>query len=396
MQMGFKMNYLKQIYHRYHKSSINEKTKILDEFCKVCGYVRKYGIRKLNDVFPDDKDPKPKKQKTRKRKYLNQTISMLEILMESTNYLCSVRLKAAIPLWLPHMKKRYPIPPEVEKQLMVISPSTIERSLKTKKYKLKRKIYGTTKPGYLLKHQIPIKTDSWNVNKPGFTETDLVSHSGDKADGDFIHSCNLTDIKTTWTETRAIMGKGQFATQQALSDIKASLPFKLLGIDSDNGSEFINYHLYKYCEDNKIQFTRSRPYKKDDNAHIEQKNWTHVRKIFGYVRYDSDEAMEAMNDLYRNELRLMQNLFLPSQKLKKKKRIGSKYIRVYDKPQTPLQRVLSCKSENINKNIIKELVAALNSINPFDLAKIIDVKINKIYKLASLTRRQKNSLKRVA
>jgi len=396
MQMGFKMNYLKQIYHRYHKSSINEKTKILDEFCKVCGYVRKYGIRKLNDVFPDDKDPKPKKQKTRKRKYLNQTISMLEILMESTNYLCSVRLKAAIPLWLPHMKKRYPIPPEVEKQLMVISPSTIERSLKTKKCKLKRKIYGTTKPGYLLKHQIPIKTDSWNVNKPGFTETDLVSHSGDKADGDFIHSCNLTDIKTTWTETRAIMGKGQFAAQQALSDIKASLPFKLLGIDSDNGSEFINYHLYKYCEDNKIQFTRSRPYKKDDNAHIEQKNWTHVRKIFGYVRYDSDEAMEAMNDLYRNELRLMQNLFLPSQKLKKKKRIGSKYIRVYDKPQTPLQRVLSCKSENINKNIIKELVAALNSINPFDLAKIIDVKINEIYKLASLTRRQKNSLKRVA
>jgi len=396
MQMGFKMNYLKQIYQRYHKSSINEKTKILDEFCKVCGYVRKYGIRKLNDVFPDDKDPKPKKLKNRKKKYLNQTISILEILMESTNYLCSVRLKAAIPLWLPHMKKRFPLTPEIEKQLLAISPSTIERSLKNKKRKLKRKIYGTTKPGYLLKHQIPIKTDSWNVHEPGFAEIDLVSHSGDKADGDFIYSCNFTDIKTTWTETRAIMGKGQFATQQALTSIESSLPFKLLGIDSDNGSEFINYHLYKYCQDNKIQFTRSRPYKKDDNAHIEQKNWTHVRKIFGYVRYDSEQALEAMNDLYRNELRIMQNLFLPSQKLIKKKRIGSKYIRVYDKPQTPLQRVLNCKLNNIDKNKIKELVALSNSINPFDLAKIIDVKINKIYRLASLTRRQKNSLKQVA
>jgi len=294
------------------------------------------------------------------------------------------------------MKKRFPLTPEIEKQLLAISPSTIERSLKNKKRKLKRKIYGTTKPGYLLKHQIPIKTDSWNVHEPGFAEIDLVSHSGDKADGDFIYSCNFTDIKTTWTETRAIMGKGQFATQQALTSIESSLPFKLLGIDSDNGSEFINYHLYKYCQDNKIQFTRSRPYKKDDNAHIEQKNWTHVRKIFGYVRYDSEQALEAMNDLYRNELRIMQNLFLPSQKLIKKKRIGSKYIRVYDKPQTPLQRVLNCKLNNIDKNKIKELVALSNSINPFDLAKIIDVKINKIYRLASLTRRQKNSLKQVA
>lgn len=396
MKIEFKMNYLKQIYQRYHKSSIGEKTKILDEFCKVCGYVRKYAIRKLNDIFPDDNNPKPKKPKNRKKKYLNQTISMLEILMEATNYLCSVRLHSAIPLWMPHLKKLYPVSQEVENQLLSISPSTIERNLKNKKCKLKRKIYGTTKPGYLLKHQIPIKTDYWNVNEPGFTEIDLVSHSGDCADGDFINSCDLTDIKTTWTETRAIMGKGQFAAQKAIDDIKASLPFKLLGIDSDNGSEFINYHLHKYCMDNNIQFTRSRPYKKDDNAHIEQKNWTHVRKIVGYARYDSEEAKDAMNDLYRNELRLMQNLFLPSQKLKKKKKVGSKYIRVYDKPQTPLQRVLAYKSKNIDRNKIKDLVTIFNSTNPFELAKIIDQKINRIYKLASLSRSQKRLLKRVA
>lgn len=396
MELRFKMNYLKQIYHRYHKSKTSEKTRMLDEFCKVCGYVRKYAIRKLNAPLSDDTTPKPTKHRNREKKYLSQTISLLELLLESTNYLCSVRLHAAIPIWLPHLKKLYPIPIEIEKQLLSISPSTIERRLRNKKYILKRKIYGTTKPGYLLKHQIPIKTDSWNVKEPGFTETDLVSHSGDSADGDFIHSCNLTDIKTTWTETRAIMGKGQFAAQQAIDDIKTSLPFNLLGIDSDNGSEFINYHLYKYCADNKIQFTRSRPYKKDDNAHIEQKNWTHVRKIFGYVRYDSDEALEAMNNLYRYELRIMQNLFLPSQKLLKKKRVGSKYVKVYDKPQTPLQRVCVCKSKNIDKNKLNKLVAAFNSINPFELNRIIDSKINKIHKMASLSRRQKRLIKYVA
>jgi len=149
-------------------------------------------------------------------------------------------------------------------------------------------------------------------------EIDTVSHSGSSADSDFILSLNCTDIHTTWTETRAVMGKGQILTLDAIIDIKNSLPFALRGIDSDNGSEFINYHLKRFCDNNKIQFTRSRPYKKDDNAHIEQKNWTHVRKIFGYIRYDSKFALNLMNDLYRNELRLFHNFFQPSVKLSKK------------------------------------------------------------------------------
>lgn len=389
MRKRFRMNYLVQIHHRYQKSTGQGKTRILDEFCKVCGYVRKYAIRKLNAPLPDDDAPKPTTPKNRKKKYLKETITMLEIIWKATNYLCSVRLHAAIPIWLPHLKDQYHLSGKVKQQLLDISPSTIDRRLKGKKQKLKRKIYGTTKPGSLLKHQIPIKTDHWNVSEPGFTETDLVSHSGNSADGDFIHSCNITDIHTTWTETRAIMGKGQHAALEAIKDIQNALPFNLLGIDSDNGSEFINYHLLKYCTDQNIQFTRSRPYKKDDNAHIEQKNWTHVRKIFGYLRYDSLEALIAMNDLYRNELKLLQNLFLPSQKLIKKVRVGSRYIRKYDKPQTPLQRLRACKSKNIHILKLSHFTDLFNSLNPFLLSLAIDDKISTIYKLASKSRASK-------
>ena len=379
----FKMKYLKHVYHRYHKSNNSDKTKILDEFCKVCGYVRKYAIRQFNAPLPDNDSPKPKQPgRIRKKKYLKETITMLEIIWKATNYLCGVRLHAAIPIWLPHLKDLYRISDKINTQLLQISPSTIDRSLKEKKRILKHKIYGTTKPGYMLKSQIPIKTERWDAKEPGFTETDLVSHSGNSADGNFIHSCNITDILTTWTETRAIMGKGQFATLEAIEDIQKSLPFKLLGIDSDNGSEFINYHLLNYCFKHDIQFTRSRPYKKDDNAHIEQKNWTHVRKIFGYLRYDSEEVLSAMNDLYRNELKLIQNLFLPSQKLIKKIRVGSRYIKKYDAPQTPLQRLRSCNSKNIDKAKLNQFIELFISMNPFIISSAIDNKIDNIFKLA--------------
>ena len=166
----------------------------------------------------------------------------------------------------------------------------------------------------MLKHHIPLKTDHWDVQVPGFTEIDLVSHSGNSASGDFCYSLNLTDIHTGWTETQAVLGKSQEAVRGALETIRQALPFALRGIDSDNGSEFINQHLCRYCQAQAVQFTRGRPYKKDDNAHIEQKNWTHVRRLLGYLRYDTPGAREAINDLYRHELRRFQNLFLPSVK----------------------------------------------------------------------------------
>lgn len=386
MRKRFGMDYLNKIYHRYHRSNSMDKTKILNEFCTVCGYARKYAIRKLNAPLPDTDSPKPIQPGNRTKTYLKETIAMLEIMWKATNYLCSVRLHAAIPIWLPHLKHHYHISQKVSDQLLSISPSTIDRSLKDKKQKLKHKLYGTTKPGSLLKHQIPIKPGPWDTDEPGFTEVDLVSHSGNSGEGDFIHSCNITDIHSGWTETRAIENKGQLATLQAIRDIQHALPFKLLGIDSDNGSEFINYHLLKYCLDHNIDFTRSRPYKKDDNAHVEQKNWTCVRKIFGYLRYDSPQALDAMNDLYRNELKLLQNLFLPSQKLLKKVRIGSRYIRQYDKPQTPLQRLCASKSKSIDTAKLSRFIELFSSLNPFLLSSVIDSKIIAVYKLASKTR----------
>jgi IS30 family transposase len=177
----------------------------------------------------------------------------------------------------------------------------MDRVLAEHKRKLRKRIYGRTKPGALLKHHIPIRTDNWDITRPGFVELDLVSHSGNSADGEFIYSLNLTDIYSGWTETRALMGKGQRGVVTALEELVKALPFKLCAIDSDNGTEFINRQLIAFCKKHDVQFTRGRPYKKDDNAHIEQKNWTHVRKLLGWERYDSPSALNAMNDFYRYE-----------------------------------------------------------------------------------------------
>jgi transposase InsO family protein len=372
-------DYLKAIYSRYQKVSKPLRARILDEFCQVCGYNRKYAIRLLGGPAPQrSREATPK---GRRPTYGGKVIMSLTAIWEAAGYPCSARLKALLPLWLPWAIKRLGISAEVQKQLLSISPATMDRRLKAKKRQLKKRLYGRTKPGTLLKHHIPIKTDSWDVKTPGFTETDLVSHSGNSAAGEFIHSLNVTDIHSTWVESRAVMGKSQIGVLNAMQEIKQALPFQLLGIDSDNGSEFINYHLKTFCDQNKIQFTRGRPYKKDDNAHIEQKNWTHVRKIFGYLRYDSAQAQRTMNDLYQNELRILQNLFLPSMKLNKKTRVGSKLKRRYDKPQTPLERLLN--SPQADPVTTQELQRLRDKTDPFELAKRIEQKLERIYQMAN-------------
>lgn len=175
----------------------------------------------------------------------------------------------------------------------------------------RRRLYGRTKPGTLLKHQIPVRTERWDVDQPGWGEIDLVSHSGSCGDGEFAHSMNFTDIHSTWVETRAVLGKGQAGILAALETIRKDLPFRLWGLDSDNGSEFINHHVVAFCNRHKIQFTRGRPYKKDDNAHVEQKNWTHVRRLVGWERIDTRAAVDLLNELYCNEWRWMMN-FVPA------------------------------------------------------------------------------------
>jgi len=382
MGRGSRWEYFRAIFFRYRQATGKQKSRILDEFCRVCGYNRKYAIRKLNGL-PPGKRPEGRRRRSKAR-YGPQVISILHEVWEAAGYPWSVRLKAMLPLWLPWIGKRFSLPIPVERQLLSISARQIDRRLGEKKRRLKRRLYGRTKPGTLLKHHIPIRTDNWDVTAPGFGEVDLVSHSGNSGDGRFAYSLNFTDIQTAWVETGAILGKGQETVREALEEIRERLPFPLSGIDSDNGSEFINDCLWNYCKDLKIQFTRGRPYKKDDNAHIEQKNWTHVRKLIGWERFDTQKATDAINDLYGREWRLMMNLFQPSVKLARKVRVGSRLTRKYDMPQTPLDRLLASGLGYAEK--LKILKKLRETLNPFELACSIDRKLEKISRLASPAR----------
>ncbi|MGH9701394.1 MAG: integrase catalytic domain-containing protein, partial [Candidatus Acidiferrales bacterium] len=371
--------YLRAIYERYRLAGRQGKKVILSEFCANTGYHRKYAIRLLNGPRPE------KRRKPRERRrgwsYSAETLAILTAVWEAAGYPWSVRLKALLPGWMPWIRKRFRLRPEVEKQLGTISARQMDRRLGAQKKQRRRRLYGRTKPGYLLKHHIAVKTDSWDVCVPGFTEVDLVSHSGNSGAGEFAHTLNVTDIHSTWTESRAVMGRGEEAVQRALNEIKEELPFALLGVDSDNGSEFINWHLKKWCEQRGIQLTRGRPYKKDDNAHVEQKNWTHVRKLLGWERYDTHEAVETMNDLYRKELRLWLNLFLPSVKLMKKMRVGSKVRRVYDAARTPFERVRACPQADREK--VARLEELRKRLDPFQLSRVIERKLERISERAN-------------
>jgi hypothetical protein len=260
-------DYANAVRPRYQQASRTAKARILDEFCATTRYHRKYAITLLTAA-----PPPPPTSRHRPSTYRPSTITTLATIWEAAGYPWSARLKALLPLWLPWAKQHLAISPLVEQQLRMISPSTIDRRLKGRKRRLKRRLYGRTKPGILLKHHIPIKTDHWDVTTPGFIEMDLVSHSGNSADGDFLQTLNLTDIHTGWCESHAVLGKSQSVVTPALDTVRQALPFALRGVDSDNGSEFLNHNLYQYCETRQIQFTRGRPYKKDDNAHIEQRN----------------------------------------------------------------------------------------------------------------------------
>src|SRR5256712_8490951 len=340
MSRASRWDYLQRIYPRYQKASRPEKQVILDEFCANCSYPRKHAIRLLNRPLPAAK-PEPRRRAPR-RTYGPPMMAVLKAVWEAADYPWSVRLKALLPEWMPWIGRRFRLSAATEQQLLRISARTIDYRLRGEKRRRRRRLYGRTKPGSLLKHHIPLKTDHWDVKVPGFTEIDLVSHSGNSAAGDFCYSLNLSDIHTGWTETQAVLGKSQEAVRGALETIRQALPFALRGIDSDNGSEFINQHLYRYCQAQAMQFTRGRPYKKDDNAHIEQKNWTHVRRLLGYVRYDTAGAREAINDLYRNDLRRVQKLLSPSVELAKNEHVRLRARRRLPTPATPPARLQAC------------------------------------------------------
>jgi len=379
MELKSRKAYMDAIYERYHKCPKQAKTRILNEVSEVCGYHRKYSIWRISQWRANQGQPPPRKRRRRGKLFPPEVMRIVEKVWEAGGYPWSVCLKEILRLWLPWIRRRFGLAEAQETKLLAVSPSTIDRALRDKKRRLRRRIYGRTKPGPLLRHRIEVRCEHWDVRVPGYLELDLVSHCGGCSEGEFIYTLNLTDIASTWDESLSVMGKGEESVIAALQEITEALPFPVLGIDSDNGWEFINWHLKAYCDARDLQFTRSRPYKKDDNAHIEQKNWTHVRKLIGWDRYDSPQALKAMNDLFRHELRLSMNLFQPSVKLVQAICKGSRRTRRYDLPQTPLDRLLDLKAGAAQR--LEELSRLRCQTDPFELSARVQEKLEIIWSL---------------
>ncbi len=374
---------------RYHASTKEAKSLILDEFCNNCGYNRKYAIRLLA------KKPKSATKAAdpgsglvrpilagRRPTYRSESFTAFVVsVWKVSNCICGKRLVECLPNFA-----RYYDPSLSADEIALastVSAATLDRILAPYKLNASRLGWSTTRPGSLLKKQIPIKTNQWDETKPGFVEADTVAHNGGIVSGTYAYTLNLVDIATGWTVQRALWGKGQYTCFEALREIERILPFSLKGFDSDNGSEFINYHILEFFSDRKapVQYTRSRPYMKNDNAHIEQKNWTQVRQILGYMRFDNPDIIPLMNDLYENELYILNNFFIPSFKLMSKTRVGSKVIKTHDKPKTPFERLL--ETGTLPSYRVKSLKKFVESINPYDLSKQIVIKVNKILSLAT-------------
>jgi hypothetical protein len=378
MVLRSRRDYLEAISLRYRRSSKKDKSIILNEFCAICGYNRKYAIRLLKKKhvgLSSRKRPGPRSIYGDDR-----LLNALKRIWFASDQMCSRKLKAAIPLWLPFYELEYePLTNEIKDKLLCVSPATIDRLLKPLRA-LHRKGRCGTKPGTLLKNQIPIKTHNWDVTKPGFFEADTVAHCGNSMAGDFVHSLTFTDIYSGWTENRAVWGRGSQGVLREIRDIEVTIAFPILGFDCDNGSEFLNHHLVRYFTDRPkgpVLFTRSRPYRKNDNAFVEQKNWTHVRQLLGYDRFDDKDLVPMINDLYKNEWSLFTNYFCPTLKLKEKQKVNSKYIKKYEPPQTPYQRLAA--SSDITEEAKARLEILYNSLNPFTLKKQIETKLKAIF-----------------
>ena len=283
-----KREYLEAIHVRYKKASRKGRTLILDEFCATTGHHRKHAIRLLRG-FKRFTRPKPGKRGRRPVYDHPDLLLPLKRIWLAANLPCSRRLKAIIAVWLPGYTQHFgDLFPKIHDLLRKISPATIDRLLVPVRVQYNKRGRTTTKPGTLLKRHIPIQTNQWDETRPGFLEADSVAHCGESLAGQFAYTLDFVDIATGWTEQRAVWGKGEMGVLEQINNLEKMLPFPLLGFDCDNGSEFLNHHLLRHFTQRKspVRFTRSRAYHKDDNAHVEQKNWTHVRQWLGHARLD--------------------------------------------------------------------------------------------------------------
>ena len=313
-------------------------------------------------------------------------VGALEQLWQIANHICGKRLVAGLPALIEALEQHGELRLERRGRelLLALSPATADRLLRPARQRLgRRRGRSTTKPGTLLKQAIPVRTFAdWDDARPGFTEIDLVAQGGDSAHGEFVHSLDIVDIPTRWSEQVALPNRGQAAVTAALETARQRLPFPLLGVDSDNGAEFINATLLRYCEQHQLTFTRSRPYRKNDQAHVEQKNWTAVRQVVGYDRYEGQPACAALNQLYAT-LHFYNNFFQPVMVLVSKEREGAKVTKRYDIPKTPYQRALDAPDvAEADKTPLRQLYATLN---PAALLRQIRTQQAAVWKLALKT-----------
>jgi len=379
-----KKELISTVKNRYLKSDKEGKSKILDEFCHNTGYNRKYATRILQAGY-DNNRVKSRGRKPRKRIYSSEVIMPVVKIWELLEYPCGQRLQPMLAPMADCLARcnELKISDDIKCRMETISAETLDRRLK-KERTIRRlnKNRGTTRHGSLLKSSIPIRITNWDTNEVGFMEMDTVAHNGGDPSGEFIHSLDMTEICSGWSEQYAVMGKGEKGVAKAIDEIKNDLPYDLSGLDSDSGGEFINWHLVRYCDKNKLFFTRSRPDRKNDNAYVEQKNNTHIRQRLGYGRYDTRKQLDAINDLYRNELRLFDNFFRSVMKIVSKEKINNSVCRKkYDIAKTPCQRLL--ESGQISPKQKQKLTEIYLSLNPVKLKNIIDQKIKKIREMQS-------------
>jgi hypothetical protein len=380
---------------RYRNGSKKVKQQILDEFCETTGYSRGYARFVLRNHgrqvwLRGGKvvvgDARQRQQRLKPRYYDEPVVQALIKLWQLLNYLCGKRLVAIMPELIAKLEQfgELRLTPLTKEKLLRISAASIDRLLQPERRKQQVRGRSHTKPGTLLKHQIPIRTFAeWDEAQPGFAEIDLVAHDGGLALGDYCQTLDLTDICTGWTETEAVPNKAQVWVFEAIQTIRARLPFPLRGLDSDNGSEFVNKELLRYCQQERITFTRARPYRKNDNCYVEQKNYSVVRQTVGYQRFDTAAELIVLKQLYAT-LRLYTNFFQPTMKLKNKERFGSRVKKSYHVPQTPYQRVLACTEVKAADK--KKLRHQYHSLNPAALKRQLDKYRKELFRLASKKR----------
>jgi hypothetical protein len=364
---------LQRLRERYARRNKEGKSRLLDEFCEHYRYTRKHAIKLLAQSLPKPSGrprpgPEPRYEPIR---------PVLKTIWQAAEQLCGKRLAPALALWLPHYGKHFgPLLPTHKKLLGEVSPATIDRLLCEEKATA-RGLCGT-RPGTLLRQQIAITGESWDQRQCGFLEVDSVAHCGTSLAGDFIWSLTYTCLGSSWTEGRAVWNKGAAGVLEQTKDVEEQLPFLLRGVDLDNGSEWLNWTLVRHWQDRlePVRLTRSRPYHKDDNAHVEQKNWMWPRQLLGYSRLEDARAVPRINALYKEVWGPLHNFFLPSMKLVKKERQGSRWVRRHDEPRTAYQRLVA--SGQLLAKDARRLRDQYAALDPFALAAEVDKRLRQI------------------